>query len=313
LTLSHPVWTVPVEIITFLAEAPIIFFLLLFPDGRFAPGWTRFAVPVALAQSIFLIFLPPTVAETVSWLSGLSGLLFIGFLEMAVFSQIYRYRRLATVVARQQIKWAVFGIALTGFLLIGLSLFALIPGLYQSGSLAELALNTLYPLAALPIPLSIGVAILRYRLWDIDTLINRVLVYGLLTALLGALYAGLIVGLESLAALVTRQSSDPVALVISTLVIFALFTPVRSRLQRLIDRRFYREKYDAEKTLTAFSTTLQSEIDLGELREQLLVVVEDTIRPSHVSLWLRTSEAPPAQSPYSLEAYSQMSSKPDPA
>jgi|SRR5579859_3479366 len=128
----------------------------------------------------------------------------------------------------------------------------------------------------------------RSRLWDIDTIINKALVYGLLTGILGSLYAGLIIGLESLAGLITGPASQqPLVLVISTLAIAALFLPLRRRIQSLIDRRFYRRKYDAEKTLSAFSATLRNEVDLEQIREQLLAVVQEAMQPAHVSLWLR--------------------------
>src|SRR6266699_4136373 len=185
--------------------------------------------------------MPPTLSSSLcsgpplAW--SFSGeLLFIGFLLVAVYSQVYRYRQVSNAMQRQQIKWAVFGLILYTVLLIGLSLLALIPGLYQPGSLFEVALNTLYPLAALPLPLSIGIAILRYRLWDIDTIINKALVYGLLTALLAAFYVSLIIGLEGLAG---QQS---IVVVVSTLAIAALFHPMRKRIQSVIDRRFSRKK-----------------------------------------------------------------------
>jgi hypothetical protein len=138
----------------------------------------------------------------------------------------------------------------------------------------------------LMLPISIAIAILRSRLWDIDTIINKALVYGSLTALLAAVYAGLIIGLESLAGLFSRQSTQPPVIVVSTLAIAALFQPLRSRIQRLIDRRFYRRKYDAVRTLEAFSATLRNEVDLATLSEQLLGIVEETMQPAHVSLWL---------------------------
>jgi hypothetical protein len=138
------------------------------------------------------------------------------------------------------------------------------------------------------IPLSIGIALLRYRLWDIDILINRTLVYGSLTALLALLYFGLVIGLQSLVRLFTGQvSQSPVVIVASTLALFALFQPLRRRLQKIIDRRFYRIKYDAAKTLVAFSATLRDEVDLSRLSEDLVAVVQETMQPAHISLWLR--------------------------
>jgi hypothetical protein len=126
---------------------------------------------------------------------------------------------------------------------------------------------------------------LRYRLWDIDTLINKALVFGSLTALLGALYAGLIIGLESLAGAIIggQAAQNPLVLVVSTLAIAALFLPVRRRIQAVIDRRFYRKKYDAEKTLAAFSAALRQETDLLQIRKQLLEVVQETMQPAHVT------------------------------
>lgn len=140
------------------------------------------------------------------------------------------------------------------------------------------------------IPVGVGIAILRYRLWDIDALINKALVYGLLTGILAAVYAGLIIGLASLAGAITGQDAQPVALVISTLAIYVLFQPLRKRLQAIIDRRFYRKKYDAARTLADFSAALRSEVNLNELREHLLSIVAETMQPAHVSLWLRTPE-----------------------
>jgi len=172
------------------------------------------------------------------------------------------------------------------------------PTLGQSGSLYQLAIGPLYPFGVLLISLSIGIAILRYRLWDIDILINRTLVYGTLTALLALVYFGLVIGLQALVRLFTGQvSQSPIIIVASTLAIAALFQPLRKRIQAIIDRRFYRRKYDAAKTVAAFSATLRQEVDLEQLREHLLNVVQDTMQPAHVSLWLRepskTENQPP--------------------
>src|SRR5947209_1783744 len=137
----------------------------------------------------------------------------------------------------------------------------------------------------LAVPLSLAIAILRYRLWDVDVLINKTLVYGLLTGMLGAVYAGCIVGLQALLRGLFNQTSD-VAIVISTLVIAALFQPLRKLIQAGIDRRFYRSRYDAARTLAAFSATLRNEVDLSQLSEDLVTVVQETMQPAHISLWL---------------------------
>ena len=160
------------------------------------------------------------------------------------------------------------------------------PSLTQSGSLYWLLYNDLSTYSLLLFPLSLFIAILRYRLWDIDNLINRTLVYGTLTFLLALVYFGLIFALQYLLRGIISQSND-VVIVISTLTIAALFQPLRTRIQKIIDLRFYRSKYDAAKTLEAFSSTLRNEVDLSTLSEQLLAVVQETMQPEHVSLWLR--------------------------
>src|SRR5262249_7948682 len=145
----------------------------------------------------------------------------------------------------------------------------------------------LTPLLAALIPLAVGIALLRYRLWDIDLIINRTLVYGMLTGTLASVYFLLIIVLQSLVRSLTGQVlQSPLVIVASTLAIVALFEPLRQRIQSIIDRRFYRRKYDAAKTLAAFSATLRSEVDLDQLREQVVAVVQETMQPAHISLWL---------------------------
>ena len=313
LALTSSAWTVPVDIVALLTEAAIILFFLLFPGGRFVPRWTRWAIALDLGLTAFSI-LPPANSSLNdnNWQLPIYGVGFIVLYLVMLFSQIYRYRRVSDPVQRQQTKWAVFGIVISAVCLVGLGVSAGIPALSQSELYAPV-INTLYPVALLPIPLSIGIAILRYRLWDIDTLINRTLVYGLLTGILGTLYAGLIIGLQSLAGAITSKESHPVVIVISTLAIATLVLPVRRRIQSMIDRRFYRRKYDAEKTLAAFSASLRNEVDLAHLHEQVLAVVEETMQPERVSLWLRRPERDhPTALAYRLEPHSQVSTTPNP-
>jgi len=156
-----------------------------------------------------------------------------------------------------------------------------------------------FPFLPLFIPLSFGFAMLRSRLWDIDVLINRTLIYGTLTAILTAVYVGLVLGLSALLHGIISQGNG-VAIVLSTLAIYVLFQPLRRRIQQVIDRRFYRRKYDAAKVVAAFSATLRQEVDLEQLREHLLAVVQQTMQPAHVSLWVRPPEPSRKRKPWLL-------------
>lgn len=288
---------------------PALFLVFsLFPSGRFAPRWMRWVVLAFLLNAISHDFFSDWPYSLIGW-SNLFGLLTFGgaFLLLAS-AQIYRYRAVSTPLERQQTKWIVVG--LSGFLavLLGTGLVGtIVPALAQTGSLYLVASVVASTLASIFIPLSFAMAILRYHLWDIDALINKALVYGSLTGLLGALYAGLIIGLESLAGLFIGQAvSNPVVLVISTLAIAALFLPVRRQIQNVIDRRFYRRKYDAEKTLAAFSATVREAPDLEQIRKQVLAVVQETMQPAHVSLWLRQPERSAEEPTQHLDAHADL-------
>ncbi len=208
--------------------------------------------------------------------------------------QLYRYRRVSNPMERQQTKWVIFGLAVPTMVYVGGTvLYLIFPALAEPrspyGASYQLALNTISTCLLLLIPLSFGFAMLRYQLWEIDVLVNRTLVYGALTVILTGVYVGLVIGLQALMRGIISQDSS-VAIVISTLAIAAIFQPLRQRIQRIIDRRFYRSKYDVAKTVAAFSTTLRQEVDLDQLRGQLLALVQETMQPAHASLWLRPPE-----------------------
>jgi hypothetical protein len=282
-------WQVPNECLGFLFTGlfPLVF--SLFPSGQFVPHWTRWTIVVFLAVNVPFTFFPALNTLTISAVS-LGFLVALCELAILVVVQLYRYRRVSSPLERQQTKWVVFGFAVPiTFMVLGIVPYLIFPVLAVPGSLYLPAYAAVQAILLLLIPLSFGFAMLRYRLWEIDALINRTLVYGTLTVILTAVYVGLIIGLSALLRSIISHDSG-VAIVLSTLAIYVLFQPLRQGIQRSIDRRFYRSKYDAAKTLAAFSATLRNEVDLDQLREQLVAVVQETMQPTQVSLWLR----PPA-------------------
>jgi hypothetical protein len=260
---AHPLvqrapWLVPlVYLVPALAYA---IYLKATWQGSTALTW--FASWALLGQAVFIVYLAVVVAVLVS---------------------AYLVHRDA--VTRQQIRWVLFGgaVAAGGTLLLT-ALPALVMGYDLTTANAIGVLQTLFPI-------TMAIAILRYRLFDIDVIINRTLVYGTLTGTLAAVYFGSVVLLQAAFRALTGQGSA-VAVVVSTLAIIALFQPVRGQVQTIVDRRFYRHKYDAALTLAAFGVTLRMETDLGALRERLLAVVEETMQPSQVSPWLARPPSP---------------------
>ncbi len=286
---SFPVLQYPANWLSFLNQVLLFLLFALFPTGRVVPKWIRWLVLVGVVLAIVDFFFP---LQQVSWYPAFSFLYFLVFMGILVIAQIYRYRSVSTPVQRQQSKWIVFAIAiiiLTDVIFIVPVLFN--PALFQSSSLYALIIGNISLIVLLLGPVSIYIAIVRYRLYDIDVIINRSLVYGSLTVLLALTYFGLVIGLGSLVRLFTGQvSQSPIVIVASTLAIYALFQPLRHRIQRIIDRRFYRSKYDAAKIIANFGSTLRDEVDLNTLREHLVAVVQETMQPAHVSLWLRKPE-----------------------
>jgi hypothetical protein len=207
----------------------------------------------------------------------------------AVVLSVFMRLRHAIGVERQQIKWFAYAAA-ASFITTGLAY--LLPSVVDTPLWFE-RMGFALVIAFIPaVPIAIGIAILRYRLYDIDIIINRTLVYGSLTGVLALVYFGGVTATQALFRTITSQEELPqLAVVASTLVIAALFTPLRRRIQSFIDRRFYRSKYDARKTLQAFSATLREETDLNALSDDLVSVVRQTMAPAHVSLWLRPGTA----------------------
>jgi len=298
--LTQAIWIPPVGLLG-------IYLILLFPDGKLPSRRWR---PLAWLSGVVMVLatlgitfspgpleghpgvrnplglegIPPWVAT-----AGIVILLMLPMCMLAsALSLVLRYRR-SGGEEREQIKWIALAASVVGLVY----LIAMVSSLTYSGPwggagtplwLGLLQQASLVSFTAVPI--AVGFAVLKYRLYDIDILINRTLVYGSLTAALVALYLGGIVVLQGVFLALTGEKST-LAIVASTLLIAALFTPLRRRIQGFIDRRFYRNKYDARKTLEGFSARLRDETDLGTLRDDLTSVVRETMQPAYVSLWLR--------------------------
>jgi len=290
---TNPEWRIPVFLLRIFSFAALLMIFYLFPDGRFVPGWSRYILLFFIAMSsLWLLFpgltLPAAPADIQSIPQALLVAWVILGLSTGVFAQLYRYRRVSANVERQQTKWVVMGFlgVFLGLLLVSLPVL-LFPALLEPGMP-----NFIYLMIAIPValfgwflfPLTLGISILKYRLWDIDVIIRRTLVYGGLTATLALVYFNSVILMQSLVTAVGGQQTALVT-VISTLLIAALFTPLRRRIQNDIDRRFFRKKYDAEKTVTTFSASLREAVDLEVLIERLEAVVEETLQPEYVSLW----------------------------
>jgi hypothetical protein len=295
-----------------------IYLLLLFPDGRLPSRRWR---PLAWLSGVVIVLLSvaeglapgplenqggvrnPFGLEELPWLADAAyivlPLLPLCILASAV-SLVLRYRR-SRGEEREQIKWIAFAASFVGllYLIAMVSPFIFAPEMLGGGGSLPpppLWFELLFSVAVLGfagVPVAIGFAVLKYRLYDIDVVINRTLVYGSLTAMLIAVYFGGVATTQAIFRALTSQQEQPqLAIVVSTLVIAALFNPLRRRIQGFIDRRFYRRKYDAAKTLEAFSARLREKTDLEALNSELVGVVRETMQPAHVSLWLR-AELPP--------------------
>ena len=286
--LGNPLWVLGFNL--------LVLMLILFPTGKLPSGRWRWIVylymALACVEVVAMLFLPGPlegldlienplgIEDSPIGRKPVQALVFTGGL-VASGALILRLRR-GSWVERQQIKWLAYAaVASTGGSILTYTPPEAIGARWVTG-----VGYVLLELGVIGIPISIGIAILRYRLYEIDTLINRTLVYGALTAILVALYFSGIVVLQRVFVALTGEQST-LAVVASTLLIAALFNPLRRRIQGFIDRRFYRHKYDARKTLETFSAKLRDETDLDALSGDLVGMVRETMQPAHVSLWLR--------------------------
>ena len=293
-----------------LVFVPTSFLLLLFPDGQLpslrwrpvawgvalgtAGGVVGYALEAGPLGDFPQIANPYGVDSPIVRIMGVAGIIVAaGSMVAAAVSLIVRLRR-AGRVERQQIKWLAYGGAVVvGTICVG--------GLIILWSVPVSIVIMSFALLGLPV--FTGIAILRHRLYDIDIIINRTLVYASLTAMLSLLYVGGVVSLQDAFRAITGQESQ-LAVVASTLMIAALFSPLRRRVQGFVDRRFYRRKYDAVKTLATFSARLRSETDLDTLSEDLVRLVRETLQPEYVSMWLRSPEGKKQQVTLGMEPIS---------
>lgn len=287
---AQPWLELPIGFLWLLSMFFWLIVLFIFPDGDFVPHWTRPLVVVAIPAAVLLVDLPRLVVELgdisqrgASARLALAVLVWLVFWAIGLYAQMHRYRHVSGPVQRQQTKWVALAM---GLMLLVVLLGIFIPSLFLdiTNPWFAWALLILLPVYLL-FPASIAVAILRHHLYDIDRLISRTLTYGLLTVVLGVVYFGMVVLLGQ--ALNPRAGSPSLTVAVSTLVIAALFRPLRRRVQDGVDRRFNRRRYDAARTIEAFSTRLREQLDLDSLSAELLDVVHQTMQPTKGSVWLR--------------------------
>lgn len=283
---SRPGLTWLVHALWFVAWLLMIYLLLTFPNGRFEPRWSRW---IAVASIALLVAFPTTPDNLMRFIEdrppdGIAmwaALAMFGIAIPAFGIQAYRFRRLSDWTERQQVKWALVPfVALIVYVCLAIVLpnaFVKVPDAWTGAVL----------IGSIPLgiatPLGMGGAILRFRLYDVDLLINRALVYGGLTAFLATSYLATVLVLQ--AVLPTDDSDASIAA--STLAVAAMFGPARARIQAAIDRRFFRSRYDARKTLEGFGAQLRDEVDLDAVSKDLIDVVSSTMKPAHASLWLK--------------------------
>lgn len=290
LAMAYPALQFPITIFNFLASVSLPFLLVAFPDGRVVPRvmWVMIAYWAAMFfESSFLHLFEPESDLTFI----ISAIGWLGLLVTGVAAQVYRYFRVSTRTQRQQTKWVVLGWTLFLVLFLAYGLPQLGDARLTEGvSLRRVAFLLTIQSIVLLLPLSIGVAILRSRLFDIDVIIRRTLTYALVTVSLAIVFFGSVILLQQIFARVAGSEQNEIITVLSTLAIAALFVPLRNRVQSTIDRRFNRNRYDAQQVLNDFANTVRDETDLEKLTGRLIEVVDETMQPKSVSVWLKESK-----------------------
>jgi hypothetical protein len=286
---AHPSVHVPVLLIGDLAIVLQLLAIYLFPNARFEPRWawipaaTALPLTYAFPEVSLLLFRLPEVPEGIPTLRvTLVGMAFGLITGLGLLSQLYRYREVSGPVERQQTKWVLFSLSTAFLVFVGIAL----PTLFWEPSdwFAWGMLSGTFPVVLFPV--SVAMAVLRHRLWEVDLLISRTLIYGALTGTLALAYWISVIVLQQVLRPFTQGSE--LATIGSTVAVAVLFQPARRQFEQVVDRRFYRRKYDASRTLAVFGASLRNQVDLGPMRSELLNVVRSTMQPSHVTLWLRT-------------------------
>jgi hypothetical protein len=287
LIVNFPQVALPIRLFQYIGNVTIITIFFVFPDGRFIPSWIRWWAAVFLINEFIYVFFSTAPFQEYVAYQALEGTIWILTFAVIVAVQVYRYRTVSGPVARTQTKWVIYGLAVAISSLLLLLGGAWFFGLDKS-PVYELLFAAASPVLFSILPLTLGIAILRYRLFDIELIVRRTLAYAGLTALLVSLYFSCVVLLQRLFVAASGQQS-PISIVLSTLLIAALFAPLRGRIQGFIDRRFFRRKYDAQQVLASFAQTARDETDLENLSTELLKVVNETMQPESISLWITPS------------------------
>ena len=291
---NAPAWyALPTLVSTLFSWTLLVAFLVLYPDGRFVPRWALLLAATGFVITSAWGLFPEAFSEPASPLGILGAVGAVTMTAGSLYVQSWRYRHHFSPMQRQQAKWFVFALAIYLVSTILYFIFSVQSDRTLTATESiwkDLAVTATGTLSNVLIPIAVGFAILRYRLWDIDLIIRKTLIYTSLTALLALVYFSSVVLLQGLAGSLAGAAQSPLVVVVSTLIIAALSSPLRRRIQSGIDRRFYRKKYDAQQVLAQFAITARDETDMNALTSELARVVQETLEPEMVSVWLKAAK-----------------------